>query len=126
MLNHTTNFLSPTDKQLDTYKFSQFQKNNNSKIIGSPNTTNSDLLTAASLTSQQSNESLLSNNNSKTNLFIPLNVNVPMVNSFDMREFNKGHRYNYSMTNYPQMNQMNYFYPQNTNTILNIMLISVN
>ena len=106
---------SPDDKinQNLMNKFSQFQKNNNSKIIGSPNTTNSDLLTAASLTSQQSNESLLSNNNSKTNLFIPLNVNVPMVNSFDMCEFNKGHRYNYSMIN-PQININNNFYNMNT------------
>ena len=107
------NINSPDDKisQNLMNKFSQFQKNNNSKIIGSPNTTNSDLLTAASLTS---NESILSNNTSNTSIFIPLNVNVqPTINNFDLCEFNKGHRYNYSMIN-PQINMNNNFYNMNT------------
>ena len=69
-------------------KFSPNQKGTNSKIIGSPNTTNSDLLTSASLTSQQSNESLLSNNNNNIyitntyNTYQPYNFNVNNCNNF--------------------------------------------
>lgn len=105
------NINSPDDKVSQNLmnKFSQFQKNNNSKIIGSPNTNNSDLLTAASLTS---NESILSNNNSNTSIFLPLNVQST-INTFDICELNKGHRYNYSMIN-PQININNNFYNMNT------------
>ena len=97
---------SPDDKVCQNLmnKFSDHQKNINSKIFGSPNTTNSDLLTAASLTSQQSNESLLSNNTNNS-IYIPTSfqpVNYPMS------EFQKGHRYNYSMIN-PQMNMNGYY-----------------
>ena len=67
------NINSPDDKVSQNLlnKFSGNQKGTNSKTIGSPNTTNSDLLTAASLTSQQSNESFISNNNNKNNGYIP-------------------------------------------------------
>ena len=100
---------SPDDKVSQNLmnKFSEHQKNISSKILLSPNTTNSDLLTAASLTSQQSNESLLSNNannNTNNSIYVPTSfqaVNCPM-------DFQKGHRYTYSMIN-PQMNMNGYY-----------------
>ena len=83
-------------------KFSYNQRGTNSKIIGSPNTTNSDLCTVASLTSQKSNESLISNN-TNTSIFMP--NSFPQCN-LEKNEFNIGHRYNYSMIN-PNMNFYN-------------------
>ena len=108
------NITSPDDKlnQDLLNKFSNCQKNLDEKMFQSPNTTNSDLLTVASLTTQQSSESLLSNNQN-TNKFIPTTFN-PMINNYTVCQF-PGHRYNYSMSNYPQMN---YFYPNN-NPFLN-------
>ena len=87
------NINSPDDKVSQNLlnKLSGNQKGTNSKTIGSPNTTNSDLLTAASLTSQQSNESFLSNNN---NVYIPTSF---QPYNLDRNEFNIGNRYNYSM-----------------------------
>ena len=101
---------SPDDKVSQNLmnKFSEHHKNISSKILLSPNTTNSDLLTAASITSHQSNESILSsnaNNNTNNNsIYVPTSfqaVNYPM-------EYQKGHRYNYSMIN-PQMNMNGYY-----------------
>ena len=100
---------SPDDKVSQNLmnKFSEHQKNISSKILLSPNTTNSDLLTAASMTSQQSNESILSsnaNNNTNNSIYVPTSfqaVNYPM-------DFQKGHRYTYSMIN-PQMNMNGYY-----------------
>ena len=95
------NINSPDDKVSQNLlkKLSGNQKG----TIGSPNTTNSDLLTAASLTSQQSNESFLSKNN---------NNNVYITSSFqpynlDRNESNVGNRFNYSMIK-PNMNFCNY------------------
>ena len=91
-------------------KFSPNQKGTNSKIIGSPNTTNSDLLTSASLTSQQSNESLLSNNNNNIyitntyNTYQPYNFNVNSCNNF------------YSIIN-PNVNFYSNSYSSNTTNI---------
>ena len=91
-------------------KFSPNQKGTNSKIIGSPNTTNSDLLTSASLTSQQSNESLLSNNNNNIyitntyNTYQPYNFNVNNCNNF------------YSIIN-PNVNFYSNSYSSNTTNI---------
>lgn len=48
------------------YKYSDLQKNINSKMFQSPNTTNSDLITVASFTSLQSNESFLSTSTTNT------------------------------------------------------------
>ena len=63
-------------------KFSPYQKGTtNSKIIGSPNTTNSDLLTSTSLTSHQSNESFLSNNKAM-NLFYQIIILIIIVYIF--------------------------------------------
>ena len=98
------NINSPDDKVSQNLlkKLSGNQKGTNSKTIGSPNTTNSDLLTAASLTSQQSNESFLSNNNNNvymTSSFQPYN--------YDRNESNIGNRFNYSMIK-PNMNFCNY------------------
>ena len=109
------NINSPDDKlnQDLLNKFSNYQKNLNGKMLQSPNTTNSDLLTVASLNTQQSNESLLSNN-TNTSTYIPTTFQ-PMINNYTVCQF-PGHRYNYSMANYPQMN---YFYPTNNNPFLN-------
>ena len=100
------NINSPDDKiSQNLYsKFSPNLRGTNSKIIGSPNTTNSDLCTVASLTSQKSNESLISNNTNN-------NTSVFMSNSFqqinlEKNEFNLRHRYNYSMIN-PGVNLFN-------------------
>ena len=115
------NISSPDDKVSQNLmnKFSDHQKNVSSKLFGSPNTTNSDLLTTASLTSQQSNESILSNN-TNTSIYIPTSFQ-PV--SYPMCDFQKGHRYNYSMIN-PQMTQMtpmtmNNFYNMNNNMFIN-------
>ena len=109
------NITSPDDKlnQDLLNKFSNYQKNLNGKMFQSPNTTNSDLLTVASLNTQQSNESLLSNN-ANTSTYIPTTFQ-PMYNNYTVCQF-PGHRYNYSMTNFPQMN---YMYPTNNNPFLN-------
>jgi hypothetical protein len=108
------NITSPDDKlnQDLLNKFSNYQKTLSGKMLQSPNTTNSDLLTVASLTSQQSNESLISNN-TNTSTYIPTTFH-PMINNYTVCQF-PAHRYNYSMSNYPQMN---YFYPNN-NPFLN-------
>ena len=108
------NVTSPDDKlnQDLLNKFSNYQKNLNGKMLQSPNTTNSDLLTVASLNTQQSNESLISNN-TNTSTYIPTTFH-PMINNYTVCQF-PAHRYNYSMSNYPQMN---YFYPNN-NPFLN-------
>ena len=107
------NISSPDDKVSQNLmnKFSDHQKNVSSKLFGSPNTTNSDLLTTASLTSQQSNESI------NTSIYIPTSFQ-PV--SYPMCDFQKGHRYNYSMIN-PQMTQMtmNNFYNMNNNMFIN-------
>ena len=109
------NMASPDDKlnQDLLNKFSNYQKNLSGKMLQSPNTTNSDLQTVASLNTQQSNESLLSNN-ANTSTYIPTTFQ-PMINNYTVCQF-PGHRYNYSMTNYPQMN---YFYTTNNNPFLN-------
>ena len=116
------NINSPDDKlnQDLLNKFSNHQKNVNGKMVKSPDTTNSDLLTAASLNTQQSNESLLSNK-TNTSTYIPTTFQ-PMINNYTVCQF-PGHRYNYSMTNYPQMN---YFYPANNNPFLNGNYSSMN
>lgn len=98
-LKETQNLLS---------KFSPNQKGTNSKIIGSPNTTNSDLLTATSLTSQQSNESLLSNNNNNNSIYIPT--------SFQPYNINRCSNY-YSMIN---PNTINFCNNLSNNNIINI------
>ena len=107
------NISSPDDKVSQNLmnKFSDYQKNVSSKLFGSPNTTNSDLLTTASLTSQRSNESILSNNTNNTSIYIPT--------SFQPVNYSN-HRYNYSMIN-PQMSQMNMtnFYNMNNNMFIN-------
>ena len=105
---------SPDDKVSQNlfHKFSDHQKNINSKIFGSPNTTNSDLLTAASLTSQQSNESILSNN-TNTSVYIPTSFQTGNYPMCEMQKIQNGHKYTYSMIN-PQLN-MNNFY--NTNNV---------
>jgi hypothetical protein len=62
--NFSVNMMNTQEEknsQNNIYKYADLQKNLNSKMFQSPNTTNSDLLTVASLTSQQSNESFLSN-----------------------------------------------------------------
>ena len=109
------NVTSPDDKlnQDLLNKFSNYQKNLNGKMFQSPNTTNSDLLTVASLNTQQSNESLLSNN-TNTSTYIPTTFQ-PMYNNYTICQF-PGHRYNYSMTNFPQMK---YMYATNNNPFLN-------
>ena len=105
---------SPDDKlnQDLLNKFSNYSKNANGKLLQSPNTTNSDLLTVASLTSQKSNESMISNN-TNTSTYIPTTF-APMINNFTVCQF-PVRGYNYTMTNFPQMN---YFYPNN-NPFLN-------
>jgi len=98
------NINSPDDKVSQNLysKFSSNQRGTNSKIIGSPNTTNSDLCTVASLTSQKSNESLISNN---TNTSIFMNNSIQQCN-LEKNEYNLRHRYNYSMIN-PSVNFYN-------------------
>ena len=109
------NIYSPDDKTSQNLinKFTSNQKGTNSKIIGSPNTTNSDLPTTVSITSQQSNESFKSNNNN-----ISINTTVFMPNSFQTKEFNLGHRYNYSMIN-PNINFYNNIKSSNNNIYIN-------
>ena len=109
------NIYSPDDKTSQNLinKFTSNQKGTNSKIIGSPNTTNSDLPTTVSITSQQSNESFKSNNNN-----ISINTTVFMPNSFQTKEFNLGHRYNYSMIN-PNVNFYNNIKSSNNNIYIN-------
>ena len=109
------NINSPDDKVSQNLysKFSSNQRGTNSKIIGSPNTTNSDLCTVASLTSQKSNESLISNN---TNTSIFMNNSIQQCN-LEKNEFNLRHRYNYSMIN-PGVN----FYNNNININNNIFI----
>ena len=104
------NVASPDDKlnQDLLNKFSNYQKN--VKMFQSPNTTNSDL---CSMTTQQSNESILSNNK-KNNAYIPTTFQ-PIINNYAVCQF-PNHRYNYSMTNFPQMNC---FYTNNQNPFLN-------
>ena len=92
-------------------KFSPNQKGTNQKIIGSPNTTNSDLLTATSLTSQQSNESLLSNNNNNNSIYIPT--------SFQPYNINRCSNY-YSMINPNSITNINFCNNMNNNNIINI------
>ena len=109
------NINSPDDKVSQNLysKFSSNQRGTNSKIIGSPNTTNSDLCTVASLTSQKSNESLISNN---TNTSIFMNNSIQQCN-LEKNEYNIRHRYNYSMIN-PGVN----FYNNNININNNIYI----
>ena len=106
---------SPDDKlnQDLMNKFSNASKNLNSKIFQSPNSTNSDLMTMASLTTQQSNESILSNN-TNTSTYIPTTFQPMVPNNYAVCQF-PGHRYNYSMVN----NQMGFFYGTTTNPFLN-------
>ena len=114
------NISSPDDKVSQNLmnKFSEHQKNMNSKTLGSPNTTNSDLLTSASLTSQQSNESFLSNNTNQS-IYVP--TSFQPVN-YQMCELPKGHRYTYSMLN-PQMNNI---YNVNNNFFVNGNYLNMN
>ena len=109
------NIISPDDKlnQDLLNKFSNYQENLKGKLFQSPNSTNSDLLTIGSLTTQQSNESILSNN-TNTSTYIPTNFQ-PYMNNYVVCQF-PNHRYNYSMTNYPQMNC---FYGNGNNPFLN-------
>ena len=109
------NVISPDEKLSQDLlnKFSNNQKNLNEKMFQSPNTTNSDLLTVASLTTQQSNESILSNT-TNTNTFVSTKY-PPMLNNYVVCQFSN-HRYNYSISNYPQMN---YFYPNTNNPFIN-------
>ena len=109
------NINSPDDKVSQNLysKFSSNQRGTNSKIIGSPNTTNSDLCTVASLTSQKSNESFISNN---TNTSIFMNNSIQQCN-LEKNEYNLRHRYNYSMIN-PGVN----FYNNNININNNIYI----
>ena len=112
------NITSPDDKVSQNLlnKFSDYQKNVSSKLFGSPNTTNSDLMTTASLTSQKSNESILSNN-TNTSVYIPTTFQ-PVT----MYEFNKGHRYNYSMIN----NMSNFYGINSINNINSSIFINGN
>ena len=97
-------------------KFSPYQKGTaNSKIIGSPNTTNSDLLTSTSLTSQQSNESFLSNNANNNSIYIPT--------SFQPFNISRCNNY-YSMIN-PKVNFYNNISISNNN-VININNININ
>lgn len=107
------NVSSPDDKlnQDLLNKFSNYQKNESGKMLRSPTSNNSDLLTMDTMT-QRSNESFISNINGNNMNFIP------MPNNFTLCQF-PNHRYNYSMTTFTQMSPMNYFYPQNNNTFLN-------
>ena len=120
------NITSPDDKVSQNLmnKFSDYQKNVSSKLFGSPNTTNSDLMTTASLTSQKSNESILSNN-TNTSVYIPTSFQ-PVT----MYEFNKGHRYNYSMmnnmTNFYNVNNINNFNNINSSIFINGNYSNVN
>ena len=113
---------SPDDKlnQDLMNKFSNLSRNLNSKMFKSPNTTNSDLVTVASLNTQQSNESLISNNKN-TNTYIPTTFHPMVPNNYTVCQF-PGHRYNYSMIN----NQMNYFYNTNNNPFLNGNYVNMN
>ena len=106
------NINSPDVKETQNLlsKFSPNQKGTNQKIIGSPNTTNSDLLTTTSLTSQQSNESLLSNNNNNTNNSIYIPTSFPNYN------INRCNNY-YSMIS---PNNMNFCNNISNNNIINI------
>ena len=93
-------------------KFSPYQKGTtNSKIIGSPNTTNSDLLTSTSLTSHQSNESFLSNNANNTN-----NNSIYIPTSFQPYNITRCNNY-YSMIN---PNTINYYHSLSNNNIINL------
>ena len=107
------NVISPDDKlnQDLLNKFSNYQKNLNGKMFQSPNTANTDA-SVGSLTTQQSNESLISNN-ANISTYIPTTFH-PMINNYTVCQF-PGHRYNYSMSNYPQMN----YYCPNNNPFLN-------
>ena len=101
-------------------KFSNLSKNLNSEIFQSPNTTNSDLVTSASINTLQSNESFISNNtNSST--YIPTTFQPMVTNNYIVCQF-PGHRYNYSMMN----SQMNYFYNRNNNPFLNGNYVNMN
>jgi len=104
------NINSPDIKETQNLlsKFSPNQKGTNSKIIGSPNTTNSDLMTTISLTSQQSNESLLSNNNTNNSIYIPT--------SFPNYNINRRSNY-YSMINPNNFNFCNNTSNNNVNNI---------
>ena len=103
-LKETQNLLS---------KFSPNQKGTNPKIIGSPNTTNSDLLTAASLTSQQSNESLLSNNNNNNSIYVPTSFQPYNINRFSNSNY-------YSMINPNSITNINFCNNMSNNNIINI------
>ena len=109
------NITSPDDKlnQDLMNKFSNATRNLNSKVFQSPNSTNSDLMTMASITTQQSNESILSNN-TNTSAYIPTTFQPMVPNNYAVCQF-PGHRYNYSMVN----NQMGFFYGTTTNPFLN-------
>ena len=99
-------------------QYSSLQKNLNGKIFHSPDTTNSDLLTAASFTNQQqSNESILSIS-SNTSQYIPSNFQVLMPSNYTLCQF-PCHRKIFSMGN-----QMTYFCGINNANIINNSIIS--
>ena len=109
------NITSPDDKLKQDLmnKFSNYQKNCDDKMLKSPNSNNSDLLTIASLTTQQSTTSILSNN-ANTSTYMPTAFQ-PMINNYTIYQF-PNQKYNYSNANYPKIN---YFYPVTNTPFLN-------
>lgn len=76
--------------------FNQMSKNINPKMLLSPNTTDSDLQTKASLTTNQSSESLLSNPNNQS-LYVATTPFQPMIyNNYPVYQF-PVQRYGYQM-----------------------------
>ena len=114
---NTMNIQDGKNTQNMINKFSNLQKNLKSKMFQSPNTTNSDLLTVASLTSQQSNESLLSTSTANTQ-YSPNTFQVLIPNNLPVFQFpNK--RNTYSMINNYNLYQNNYCYNNNNNPFIN-------
>ena len=110
---------SPVDKLSQDLlnKFSNYQENLKGKMFQSPNTRNSELF--VSFSTKQS-ESILSNKTS-TSSFNPTTFQ-PYINNYTICQF-PNHRYNYSMSNYPQMNC---FYGNNHNPFLNVNYSNMN
>ena len=107
------NILDGKNTQNMINTFSNLQKNLKSKMFQSPNTTNSDLLTVASLTSQQSNESLLSNSTANTQ-YSPNTFQIIIPNNIPLCQF-PNQRNTYSMNSNSNFYHNNYCYNNNSN-----------
>ncbi len=98
-------------------QYSSIQKNLNAKLFQSPDTNNSDLLTASTFSpQQQSNESMLSISTNSSQ-YIPSNFQVLMPSNYTLYQY-PCHRKIFSMGG----TQMNYFYNSNmmgNNNIIN-------